>query len=173
MIRVRDAAEADVPGIAEVHVRAWRESYAAFLPAEALAGLSVEERARMWQGAFRSPDPRCKLLVAEQEGRIVGFCRGGPARSGGTVPLGTDAEVYAIYLLDAVKRQGVGGRLLRGVLDHLAAQGFASAGLWVLTDNTSARHFYESLGGIAGAQQSIEIRGEALTETAYRFELKG
>ncbi len=111
--------------------------------------------------------------MAEQEGRIVGFCRGGPARSGGAVPLGTEAEIYAIYLLDAVKRQGVGGRLLRGVLDHLAAQGFASAGLWVLTENTPARHFYESLGGIPGAQQSIEIRGEALTETAYRFELKG
>jgi hypothetical protein len=47
MIRVRHAAEADIPGIAEVHVQAWRESYAAVLSAEALAGLSGEERTRM------------------------------------------------------------------------------------------------------------------------------
>jgi ribosomal protein S18 acetylase RimI-like enzyme len=171
VIAVRDAVESDVPGIAEVHVQAWRETYAPFLSAEALAGLSVEERARMWQGAFQHPDPRARLLVAEQNGRIVGFCRGGPVRSASAVPLEADAEIYAIYLLDAVKRRGVGRQLIGGVFDHLTAKGFASACLWVLTENTPARRFYEALGGVPGPNQPIEIAGQKLTETAYRFKL--
>ena len=80
-ILVREAVEGDVEGIARVHVQGWRESYKDFLSPEALAGLSVEERMRMWQGAFAQPDPRAKLLVAEaDDGEIVGFARGGPIR---------------------------------------------------------------------------------------------
>ena len=138
-VSVRDAQPDDVDGIARVHVQGWRESYAGFLSAEALAGLSVEERARMWRHAFAKPEPRAKFLVAEAaEGEIVGFARGGPGLPGGSVPLGTEAEIYAVYLLDKVKRRGIGRRLMAGVFEHLAAQGFASVGSWVLTGNAAA-----------------------------------
>ena len=170
-VSVRDAQPDDVDGVARVHVQGWRESYAGFLSVAALAGLSVEERARMWRYAFAKPDPRAKFLVAEAaEGEIVGFARGGPRRSEGGVPLGTEAEIYAVYLLDKVKRQGIGRRLMAGVFEHLAAQGFASVGLWVLTGNAAARRFYESLGGRAGEEQELALRGETVTEIAYRFE---
>jgi ribosomal protein S18 acetylase RimI-like enzyme len=170
VITIRDAIARDVPGIATVHVQAWRETYAPFLAGEALAGLSVEDRARLWRSTFSDPDRRARLLVAEQGGRIVGFCRGGAVRSGDGVPLGTEAEIYAIYLLDAVKRRGLGRCLLLGVFDHLAAGGFASVGLWVLRDNAPARRFYEAMGGVSGGEQSFEIAGQTVVETAYRFE---
>lgn len=164
-ICIRDGGEADVDGIARVHVQGWRESYAEFLTPEALAGLSVEERAAMWRGILEKPDPKARLLVAEApEGEIVGFGRGGPVRSNGTDSLGTDGEIYAIYLLDKVKRQA----LMAGLFSHLARQGFASAGLWVLKDNEAARSFYETLGGQAGPEQ--ELRGQTITEIVYRFE---
>ena len=84
----------------------------------------------MWRGAFTRPNPRARLLVAEtDEGEIVGFACGGPTRCEGVDVLGTDAEIFAIYLLDEIKRRGIGRRLMRGVLDHLAAQGFRSVGL--------------------------------------------
>ncbi|MFL5026921.1 MAG: GNAT family N-acetyltransferase, partial [Microvirga sp.] len=76
-----------------------------------------------------------------------------------------------IYLLDKIKRQGVGRRLMRGVLDHLSGHGFRSAGLWVLKENLPARRFYEALGGTAGAEQSFDLRGQMVVEVAYRFEL--
>ena len=171
-IAVRDAAEADIEGIARAHVQGWRESYAGFLSAEALAGLSVEERVRMWRSAFANPDPRAKFLAAEaQDGEIVGFARGGPVRQDGTVPLGTEAEMYAIYLLDKIKRQGIGRKLMTGVFSHLGRQGFRTAGLWALKDNHDARRFYEALGGVAGPEQPIELRGERVMEIAYRFSL--
>ena len=172
IILIREAVENDVEGIARVHVQGWRESYKDFLSPEALAGLSVEERMRMWQGAFTRPNPQARLLVAEtDQGEVVGFACGGPIRREGVDVLGTDAEIFAIYLLDKIKRQGVGRRLMRGVLDHLSGHGFCSAGLWVLKENLPARRFYEALGGTAGAEQSFDLRGQMVVEVAYRFEL--
>ena len=66
--------------------------------------------------------------------------------------LGTGSEIMAIYLLDAVKRGGLGGRLLAGLFGALAAQGHGSAGLWVLIDN----HGYSSIGGLS---QSVGLGG--------------
>jgi ribosomal protein S18 acetylase RimI-like enzyme len=171
-IRIRDAVEADVEGIAKAHVQGWRESYKDFLTPEALAGLSVEERMQMWQRALAEPEPRARLLVAEaDDGQIVGFIRGGPIRGKEAEFLRTEAENYAIYLLDKIKRQGIGRRLMRGVFDHLAAHGLRSVGLWVLRDNLPARRFYESLGGTPGPEQSFNLRGQMVTEVVYRFEL--
>jgi len=171
MFIVRDALESDVEAIARVHVQGWRESYKDFLSPDALAGLSVDERAQMWRGAFAQPNPQARLLVAEtDEGEIVGFARGGPIRGKGAELLGTEAEIFAIYLLDKVKRQGIGRRLMGGVFSHLADQGLRSAGLWVLKENLPARRFYEALGGKEGPEQSFDLRGQRVTEIAYRFE---
>ena len=170
-IRIRDAVEADVEGIARAHVQGWRESYKNFLAPEALAGLSVEERVRLWQRALAEPEPRARLLVAEMDdGEIVGFIRGGPTGGKGA-EFAAEAEIFAIYLLDKAKRQGIGRKLMTGVFDHLAAHGFRSVGLWVLKDNLPARRFYETLGGTAGPEQSFDLRGQMVTEVAYRFEL--
>jgi ribosomal protein S18 acetylase RimI-like enzyme len=171
-IRIRDGRETDVEGIAKAHVQGWRESYKDFLTPEALAGLSVDERMQMWQRALAEAEPRAKLLVAEtDDGEIVGFIRGGPIRDKGAGLLGTEAEIFAIYLLDRVKRQGIGRRLMTGVFDHLAAHGVRSVGLWVLKENLPARRFYEALGGQPGPEQSFDVRGQMVTEVAYRFEL--
>jgi ribosomal protein S18 acetylase RimI-like enzyme len=171
-IRIRDAVEADVEGIAKAHVQGWRESYKGLLTPEALAGLSVDERTQMWRRALAEPEPRARLLVAEaDDGQIVGFIRGGPIRGKEAELLGTEAEIYAIYLLDKAKRQGIGRKLMRGVFDHLAAHGLRSVGLWVLRDNLPALRFYETLGGTAGPEQSFDLRGQMVTEIAYRFEL--
>jgi ribosomal protein S18 acetylase RimI-like enzyme len=168
---VRDAVEADLEGIARAHVQGWRESYRDILSPEALAGLSVEERMQLWRRAFADPDPRARLLVAEApDGEIVGFVRGGPAGPKEPSLLGAETEIFALYLLDKVKRQGIGRRLMRGVFDHLADRGFRSAGLWVLKENLPARRFYEALGGRPGPEQSFDLRGQRVTEVAYRFE---
>jgi ribosomal protein S18 acetylase RimI-like enzyme len=170
-IRIREAVEADLEGIAKVHVQGWRETYKDFLAPEALAGMSVEERMQMWQGAFAHPNPQARFLVAEADnGEIVGFVRAAPVMAKEPDLLGTEAEIFAIYLLDKVKRQGVGRRLMSGVFDHLRTQGFRSVGLWVLKENLPALRFYEALGGTSGPEQSFDLRGQMVTEIAYRFD---
>nr|WP_027315935.1 GNAT family N-acetyltransferase [Microvirga flocculans] len=171
---IREGGEADIEGIARVHVQGWRETYKDFLSPDALAGLSVDERVQMWRKVLAQPDPQAKLLVAEAEtGEIVGFIRGGPLRDKAPDLLATDAEIFVLYLLDRVKRQGLGRELMSRVLDHLFAQGCSSVGLWVLKDNLAARRFYEALGGRPGPEQSFDLRGQGVTEIAYRFDRPG
>jgi ribosomal protein S18 acetylase RimI-like enzyme len=166
-VTIRDAAEADVQAIARVHVAAWRESYAGLIRPDILAGLSVEDRGRMWRSALAEPRPGFRLLVAETGGAVVGLGAAGPARPG---LLGTEAEIFALYLLDRIKRRGVGRRMMAGLLGHLREAGFGFVGLWAFADNAPACRFYEALGAARGEAQGMEFGGQRLVEIAYRFE---
>ena len=82
--------------------------------------------------------------LAERNGAIVGFASGGPQRD---ASLPYSGEIHA--LLRAAMRAAPGGRarLDVGRRARLLAQGHATAVLWVLEGNSSARRFYEALGG--------------------------
>jgi ribosomal protein S18 acetylase RimI-like enzyme len=166
-VSIRKATLADVDGIACVHVQAWRESYRDLMPQAALDGLSVERRTAQWRGTLSDPSSPTSVYVAVQDGTVCGFGSGGKVRWTG---LATEAEISALYLLDAIKRRGVGRRLFRALIRRLAAQGFKSAGLWVLAEHAPARGFYEAMGGRPG-ERRIERRGElVLDEIAYLWD---
>jgi ribosomal protein S18 acetylase RimI-like enzyme len=56
------------------------------------------------------------------------------------------AELYAIYLDQAVVGRGIGRALLAQALADLRRRGYQSAMLWVLATNARARRFYEAAG---------------------------
>lgn len=168
---VRKADERDIGGIARAHVQGWRETYGHILPASVLESLTVEARVRSWRHVMGQIDEASLVLVAEdRKGEIVGFAQGGPVRASHAAMFGTDAEIHAVYLLDKVKRQGLGRTLMEQVFAHLVQRGFRSAGLWVLQENHPARCFYEALGGKAGPEQDLALGGSSFKEIAYRFE---
>ncbi len=70
-VTIRDAAEADVQAIARVHVAAWRESYAGLIRPDILAGLSVEDRGRMWRSALAEPRPGFRLVIEGEADEAV------------------------------------------------------------------------------------------------------
>jgi len=178
-VHIRAATPAEAAAIAKVHVQAWHETYRGLVPAELLAMLSVERNTRMWRDIIGLGAEATTVLVAEHAderadehaderlGAIVGFGAAGSARD---AALGTAGEVTAIYLLDEVKRRGIGRALFAGLLRALAARGHRSAGLWVLASNMQARRFYETLGGRPGATREFEHTGAVLHEVAYVWD---
>jgi len=142
---VRTATLADADGIARVHVQAWSESYSGLVPPEAFEHHSIELRMTQWRGTLS--DPGRSTLVHESDGVVSGFISGGPIKWTG---LSTDSEVASLYLLDSVKRRGVGRALFAQFMDVLAGRGFTSCGLWTLSNNVAARRFYEAMGGRTG-----------------------
>ena len=65
---VREATPADAPGIARVHVDAWRTTYRGLVPDSYLAGLSYADRQTMWERILTTPDRKSFIYVAEAAG---------------------------------------------------------------------------------------------------------
>jgi ribosomal protein S18 acetylase RimI-like enzyme len=162
---IRKARLEDASGIARVHVDSWRSSYHGLVPDEFLAGLSYEQRTRAWTKNLSESGNDTFLFVAEKDvSEIVGFVSAGPERENDPVYHG---EVYAIYLLHQFQNQGIGRKLMETGLQELSERGFSSMLLWVLEENTSARKFYEALGGEYLRKKPIDIGGKGLFEVAY------
>lgn len=163
---LRPAVLSDASAIAEVHVRAWRETYRGIMPDKVLDDLSVEGGAQKWSAAVAGLSEKRQVLsvAVDDLGAIVGFAAGGPTRE---AELTTSGEVYAINLVMQATRKELGTRLMLAMADGLIGHGFADAGLWVLEKNLGARWFYESLGGSIAARQERDSGGEMLAELGY------
>ena len=163
--RIRSANPSDAGPIARVHIDTWRTTYAGIVPDDHLAGLSYSDRESRWVDILTADRPGTSNFVAETAGgEVVGFAGGGPEREGNQTYRG---ELYAIYLLQAWQRKGVGRRLVSVVVHRLLVDGFGSMLLWVLEDNHPGRRFYESLGGELVGRETITIGGTDLVEVSY------
>lgn len=165
-VQVRAAREADAEAIARVHVETWRSTYEGLVPWDYLKGLSVDERTQMWREIIGRPESRVFVAETGRPARVFGFAAAGPSR---WADLPYDAELYAIYLLPAHQRQGVGRQLLAAAADALGRLGFRGLVAWVLAKNPS-RAFYEQLGGKDVGRRDDMIAGIFLEERAYGFE---
>jgi ribosomal protein S18 acetylase RimI-like enzyme len=170
-LRIRAAHPADAHPIARVHVQAWHESYRGLIADTTIAALSVEHSGRMWADILAQDQQTSVVLVVERASEhgheIVGFGSAGTARG---AALGATGEIMAIYLLDGVKRRGLGRSLLTELLHALAARDHRSAGLWVLADNHGTRRFYETLGGRMGATRESDDSHVQMREIAYVWD---
>lgn len=88
-------------------------------------------------------DARDLHLARTEDGRLAGSVWAKRTERGQT---GEDAEIYVVATSPAAQGQGVGSHLLGAVLHALAAEGAASAHLYVEGDNTAALALYERWG---------------------------
>lgn len=172
-LSVRPATVDDAPAIVGAQVAAWQAAYRGIMPDAYLDNLSSEpwSRAERRAVAIANPlDPRAFNLVAELDGRVVGWLCGGPSRDDDRGP--TTGEVWAIYVNPDQWRCGAGTTLMEAALDRLAAEGYSEAVLWVFEENGGARRFYERFGWRPdGASEIFERGGGQAIEIRYRRPL--
>lgn len=164
---IRRAEWDDCAALAGVHVRSWQATYRGAFPDEFLDALEPADRIPTWE--HHLGDDRTSTLVAEVDGRLVGFVLVGPERSAEGPTVG---EVYAIYLEPDTWGRGIGRQLMAAAEDLLHRQGYGEAVLWVLDSNTAARRFYERVGWRHdGGVKAEPIFGQEATEVRYRRRL--
>ncbi len=161
---VRMATVDDAAAIAAIHVAAWRETYRGLVPDAVLDGLSVEARTVEWRRRLGLPGGAAAVAV---DGGVVGFGSCGPQRDPG---LGTDGEIYTLYVLVRAQRRGWGRGLMAALAGALRAHGRQSASLWVAEANVPARRFYEALDGRLAGAKVQPGDGFALAEVAYAWD---
>lgn len=159
---IREATPEDAGGISRVRVDTWRSAYAGLVPRAHLDSLKYEEKEQFFRQLILSGKE--SFFVAEQEpGQVIGFASCGPEREGDPVYRG---EMYAIYVLEAYQRQGIGHMLTMAIAEKLLRDGYTSMLVWVLAANKYS-HFYECLGGKKIGSRKYEIAGSMLDLTAY------
>jgi ribosomal protein S18 acetylase RimI-like enzyme len=170
-LRIRPAIFDDAEAIARVLVEAWRESYSALMPPEALASLDVGEQAARWREVFLGHGEDvfgAAFLVTGDGGEAFGFAACGRQRSPRLLEIGYPAEFSSLYLLRRAQRRGAGRGLMRLMAAHLADKGASAASVWAFRDHRDALSFYEALGGErTGVDGVWSVLGLTLPDVSY------
>ena len=123
MLEIRPATSADLPAVGRVHALSRNAAYAGLLPAEALARVTPERQEAVWRERFADAPARSALLVASDDGEVVGFTQG-EYRDG-------VGHLNAIHLLPERRGGGAGQALHDALLEQFVAWGCVGATLFV------------------------------------------
>ena len=166
-MNIREAKLEDAKAIALVHVDSWRTTYQGLLPNNYIAQRSYQKRLKKWTRKLNSNPEQTRAYftyVAENAtGEIVGFVDGGLLRSDSIIYAG---EIYALYILEAYQRRGLGKSLVRAIALRLSELGLTSITIWVLAGNPAV-NFYQTLGGQLIGQKTMKISDREFIELAY------
>jgi GNAT superfamily N-acetyltransferase len=118
---IRRATPADATAVAELHLGAFRATYA-FPPAH------PDDEVHAWVAAHLLPET--ETWVAELDGEVIAYCSLG------------DGWVEHLYVAPGHTGRGIGSRLIE-LAQELQPTGLQ---LWTFQVNTGARRFYERHG---------------------------
>jgi L-amino acid N-acyltransferase YncA len=153
-----------------VHSTSWRATYPGIVPQSYLGAMEPEKSVERWQNVVAGQQtPGARMLVAGENGKIVGFQVYGPARE---PAFGYVGELYAAYFLPEAMGKGLGTAMISQVAEGLAAQGLNDMIVWMMEANERGCRFYEKLPGgrvVPNSRQSFEIDGATIFEIAYGF----
>ena len=166
-LALRPATVADAPGIAQVRIASWRQTYRGMIPDAYLDGMQVDASTALWERVLCAESPTASVFVVANDADIVGFAAGNRLAE---PRFGLDAELTAVYLTPAYQRAGLGHRLVGAVVDAQRACGATGVIVWTIAGNKPARAFYEQLGGRLLVEQPFQWDGMDLVEAGFGFE---
>jgi GNAT superfamily N-acetyltransferase len=144
-LRFRVAGPDDAGSVAALHTDSWRRHYRGAYSDAFLDGEAPEFLSRLWTERLAEPGAQAYTLLAESEddGVLVGL-----AHTVLDEDPGWGAFVDNLHVRYAVKRQGVGSRLLALTAQTVCRRSSTwGLHLWVLEQNTAAQAFYSARGG--------------------------
>ncbi len=147
--------------MARVYVQTWRDTYLSVIPYGYLFEMSATEHER----AFLHELARTRTtgFVAEEEGKAIGFIRGGNERNGDRIYGG---EIYALYVLKNFQNRGVGSALVSALVERFAQDGIYTMLVRVLRLNPY-RRFYEKIHGTYLKTERRPFAGETVEVDVY------
>jgi GNAT superfamily N-acetyltransferase len=145
-VSVRLARLSDAAAIAAIQRDVWLHTYAALLPPTVADEFDLAEATSGWTAAITAPPShRHLLLVALQDGAVVGFSTHGPAEDADLDSQAT-GELLAIHVSPAQLRAGHGSRLMAALVDHARSDGFTALVSWVFAADDALRAFLHEAG---------------------------
>lgn len=145
-VKIRPAVQSDLKQLARVNHESWRQVCQGRVEQRYLDAFTFEECLSNWQARFEQLQEKFeRLLVAERNNSVAGFCYHGPSRDGDSGGEQT-GQIYLLYLSPEAIGTGLGSTLFNAAISELSKDGFVQATLWVLVLNERARQFYSRHG---------------------------
>jgi GNAT superfamily N-acetyltransferase len=175
-VSVRPARPDDATAVARVQTVAWRTAYRAVLPLAVLDEWDEGAAAESWRAAIAGPPtPAHGVLVAMENGEVVGFAAYGPAEVAPDDPPSPDGpatEIAPLLVEPRWGRRGHGSRLLAAVSDLARATGAGRLVSWLPeADGVSARFLEQAGGDRDGWARTLDTGGEPLREVRWHAVL--
>jgi len=143
---VRLALPGEAAAIASIQRRRWASELPAEVAESVLDVVAAEEMTQAWHAAIaRPPQARCRVLVAVEQGRVVGYATTLPSADG-DADVGLDGAIEEFGVDPAARHRGHGSRLLNAAVDTLRADGFRRAYAWVGAEDDKLRGFLTAAG---------------------------
>ncbi|GAB3623760.1 hypothetical protein GCM10027418_18440 [Mariniluteicoccus endophyticus] len=142
---VRLALPREASDIAELQRRSWAEELEG-VGETLLDSLPLDEMVAAWHEAIvRPPLATCRVLVAVEQGRVVGFATTMPSDDPDATA-GVDGLISEFIIDPAARHRGHGSRLVNACVDTLRADRFARATMWLRSTDDAMRRFVEGSG---------------------------
>jgi ribosomal protein S18 acetylase RimI-like enzyme len=163
---VRPARPSDAESVARVHIESTRDAYAPL--AKIWPEPDWESKRTYWDGqlAPSHTDSKRVDLVADVQGRVVGFISGGEARQAG---IGAEVEIYVIHVLPEYRGTGIGGRLWSAACGQMRGESLCAMYVATLAELRCCS-FYERRGGVSTRRAPRMFYGARATEVMYVWE---
>jgi ribosomal protein S18 acetylase RimI-like enzyme len=161
VIEYRQAQLHDAEAVAALHARSWRENYRGAFADAFLDGDLPGERLRVWNARLGDPPVNQFVQLA-----VDGEGLGGFVCAYGDQDPQWGSFIDNLHVARTSKRAGIGSSLMRQAGAWLGLH-YPGLGvhLWVLEGNSSARRFYEHLGGRNAGVSTMETHGGAIVRS--------
>ena len=153
----------DLSAISHIYEESWKYAYKEILPKEYLDSIPKGR----WCTNLKKEGLYSLLLI--EDNMFIGTLSYCKSRWDSAKEYG---EIVAIYFLPEYIGKGYGKQLLRAGMKELSNMGYSHMLLWVLEENSKARHFYER-NGFTASDEYMEntIGGRKVRELMYRYDM--
>ncbi|KQL50499.1 hypothetical protein AN964_22850 [Heyndrickxia shackletonii] len=142
---IRQMEPQELPVVAKIYVDSMKATHKGIVSEKFMESISNESTVERFKEILENSNLQSFCYVAVKQDKIIGFSMGSlPDHA----PQGYQGELNTLYISPHYQRSGVGKKLLHAVTNHFKQNEIRSMFLGVFKDNSSARKFYESVGGI-------------------------
>ncbi|QXQ06306.1 GNAT family N-acetyltransferase [Sphingosinicellaceae bacterium] len=167
----RDGTVDDAAAVRAVYIESFDGMFRHLYAAEDYNAFIAGQGEETFRGQLG--DPAYAFRLAEDDGRLVGFCKLGPP-SLPYDPVGRGCiELRQLYLLEAAKGTGIGVVLMDWALAEARRRGNAELWLSVFGDNHRARRLYARYGFEEVRPFKFMVGNHADDELLCRLKLDG
>lgn len=153
--------------VATAHLLAWQKAYRGILSDSVLNGLDKKEFLSRWEQHIQNQN-RKNYVALNNSNIAIGFISFENIKENNAC-----VEIIGIYVHPEYWEQGHGTALMKkAISDVRSAEHFFKIILWTMTENNSARQFYEKSGFKPDSLiRTSERKGEQFQECRYSLEL--